>query len=164
MEFSKEQYDHCYKTLKKCIPENAVGDVLQEILLQICEKGDEDINDIEAYVIGAAYKSYWSRYSPYARKFKQNPLHNNIIDISMIEEEIPEEPSEIDNFDIFSAIDEVKTSCWWEKEVVKRKILEGKTFKELAKEYNLSVNQVVYSYYKTIQNIKKSIKENEQEN
>lgn len=159
MEFSKEQYDYCYEHLKKCIPESAVEDVLQEILLQICEKGDDDINDVISYIISSAYKSYWSNTSPYAKKFKQVPFQDNLIDISLIEQEIPEEPSEVDNFDIFAEIDNVENACWWEKEAVKRKILEGKTFKELAKEYNLSVNQVVYSYYKTIRNIKKSIED-----
>lgn len=159
MEFSKEQYDYCYTQLKKYIPESEVGDVLQEILLQICEQENDKINDIIAYVLAAAYKSYWSKYSPYARKYKSSPLENNLVDISLIEEIVPEEPGEIDNFDIFAEIDKVENACWWEKEVVKRKILEGKNFKELAKEYNLSINQVVYSYYKTIRNIKKSIED-----
>lgn len=164
MEFSKEQYDYCFNALKKYIPEEPLKDCLQETLLIVCEMNFKDTPENTCkYIIRSTYTNYFSNTSSYAYKFRNKRI-SDLCDISMLEEEIPEEPTEIDNFDIFSAIDKVKTSCWWEKEVVKRKILEGKTFKELAKEYNLSVNQVVYSYYKTIKNIKKSIEENEQEN
>lgn len=156
---TQEQYDYCKRVLEKYIPETDLDDCLQETLLIICEMDTSNIKDICKYIIRSVYTNYKSNTSPYARKYKQK-MYNRMIDIDQIEDDVPEEDVGDDIFsmiDILAEIDSFDGACWWEKEAVKRKVLENKTFRELAVEYNISESQIQYSFYKTIKKLKKYI-------
>lgn len=155
---TQEQYDYCLDKIKQIVPPAEAEDVLHEILLQVLE-GETKIDDVPAYIISSAYRSFYSKTSPYARKYKPE-MYNNMQDIESIEDEVPEEDAGDDIFstiDILAEINSFDGACWWEKEAVKRKVLENKTFRELAVEYNISESQVQYSFYKTIKKLKKYI-------
>lgn len=157
---TEEQYNYCLARIKTIVPESAAEDVLHEILLQVMESGVV-IDDIPAYIISSAYRSYYSRTSPYARKYK--PMIQGDIDLTRLSDVLPED-YDVDEFDCYAVdivkeIDNFDGACWWEKEAVKRKILENKTFKELAVEYNIKESQIQYSFYKTVKKLKKHILE-----
>lgn len=151
---TQEQYNYCLDKIKQIVPPNEAEDVLHEILLQVLGEGSK-INDVPAYIISSAYRSYYSKTSPYARKYKQMIYCST-------DDQIEDEVQDGDIFnkydiDIVSEIDSFEGVCWWEKEVVKRKILENKTFRELEVEYNIPGSQIQYSFYKTIKKLKKYI-------
>lgn len=149
---TQEQYNYCLGKIKQIVPQTEAEDVLHEILLQLIES-EVKVDNIPAYIISSAYRSYYSKTSPYARKYKPE-IYDRGVDIDQIEAE--NESGDI-FIDIVSEIDSFEGVCWWEKEVVKRKILENKTFRTLAVEYNISESQIQYSFYKAIKKLKKYI-------
>lgn len=153
---TQEQYNYCLDKIKQIVPPNEAGDVLHEILLQVLGR-EVKVDNIPAYIISSAYRSYYSKTSPYARKYKTE-IYDRSVDIEQIEDEVQD--GDIFNkydIDIVSEIDSFDGACWWEKEAVKRKILENKTFRELNVEYNIPESQIQYSFYKTIKKLKKYI-------
>lgn len=125
-------------------------ELLQTVLLQVYSKGLPKPNPI-GYILRSCWKSYHSTSSPFAT----NKL--NFIELKDVEAEYQEDEAyDIDK--IIDAIYEMKDIPWWDGQVVLRKILEQKTFKELSEEYGVSFDKVVNVYYSTLRKIRKNIK------
>lgn len=145
-----ERYETLIKEARRYIPAADADDVLHEVVLQLLES-EKELDDYPSYVARACWRSYKSTTSPYARKYgKGNPT----VELDGTEENIPDEINELAGIDVIKQINECSSIVWWEKELVKRKILEEKTFEELAEEYDLTFNQVVYSYRTSINKIR----------
>lgn len=142
-------YNALRREVERYIPVEAVDDVVHEVVVQMLSENIPR-DDYMAYAVSACYRSYFSKTSPYARKFGRNITTTELDG----RENIPDEKDELDSVDVLKMINECPCIVWWLKEVVKRKILEQKTFEELAVEYDLTINQVVYSYYTTIRRIR----------
>lgn len=144
---NEKDYYYILKTIKKYIPEQEAQEVLHEVILQVLENPPQKLTN--EYIIRACFDSYYSKTSPYARK----KLREVLVDYKDIDaiEEIEEDNLPID---ICKYIDEVEGLSWWEKECVKRKNLEGKTFRELSIEYNIPGYTIQYSYKKAIKKIR----------
>lgn len=145
-----ERYDKLLTEVGRYIPSDECAEVLHEVLCQMLEK-DTKCDDYASYIVRAAYRSYNSKTSPYARKYAKY-----VTEVELDERvcEIPDEEDELACVDVLKLIDECDTVSWYEKEVLKRKILEEKSFKQLAEECNLTKDQVVYSYYKAARKIR----------
>ncbi len=142
----EKTYKYLLTTLKKYIPRDKVEDVLQEVLSEVYSK-TELPRDIIAYVLRASWRSYNSNTSPYAKARS-----------CFVTDELPDIPDDsgegvIDIDKVIAWIDSVSEICWWEKELVKRKHLEQKSFKELSKEYGIPESKVQYSYYKSLKKL-----------
>lgn len=135
------------------IPLEDAKDVLQDVLLQLLER-PKDIKDVNAYIIRACYRSYYSNKSKY--------LPKEILCDTLPEIE-PEYEEVVDIDKVIDFIDKSDSCCWWEKELVKRKNLEDKTFKELSDECNLPHWGVEYSYFKTIKKLQKEWQEKKEQ-
>lgn len=124
-------------------------DVLHTLLLQILEKEDTSyIENWDSYISKSIYVSAYSKTSPYNRIWNRLQVVEWNDDI-----EYPDiEPQE----DIWTAIDDAPFS-WWEKEVFKRKVLEEKTFQEIADEAGINIGQAYYSFNKVRNWLKKHI-------
>lgn len=153
MQLSEKEYNLCLNTIKQRIPKSEAEELLHTVLLQLLEKEDdrEGYGSV-AHIIATCFKAYFSNYSPY--KYNKHKLVFNSdyleeCDILEEEDELADLPDYICDF-----IDNCKDISWWEKELVKRKHLENKTFKELAEETNIGERQVIYSYYKAIKKIR----------
>jgi len=142
-------YNALLREVERYIPKEDAPDVLHEIVTQMLSE-NVPRNDYMAYAVSACWRSYHSKTSPYARKYGKNIITTELDG----RENIPDEKDELDSVDILKMIDSCPEVVWWCKEAVKRKILEEKTFKELAEEYDCTENQIVYSYYTTIRKIR----------
>lgn len=155
--FSDERYKELLKEVSRYVPPEDAADVLHEIMLQLLET-DKLCDDYKAYIVRSAYMSYNSTTSPYARKYARNVTE---VELDGREDTIPDETDELSTVDIFKLIEETPDISWWEREALKRKILEEKTFKEVADEWCVTQDQAVYSYYKAINKIKQFHKLND---
>lgn len=144
-----ERYDKLLTEVSRYVPDDECAEVLHEVLCQMLEK-DTKCDDYASYIVRAAYRSYNSTTSPYARKHAHNVTE---VELSGREFDIADEEDELACVDILKLIEECDGVSWYEKEVLKRKQIEGKTFKQLAEEYNLTKDQVIYSYYKAARKI-----------
>lgn len=142
-------YQALLREAERYIPKADAPDVVHEVVVQMLSENIPR-DDYMAYAVASCYRSYFSKTSPYARKFGRNITTTELDG----RENIPDEKDELDSVDVLKMINECPCIVWWLKEVVKRKILEQKTFEELAVEYDLTINQVVYSYYTTIRRIR----------
>lgn len=142
-------YQALRREVGRYIPKEDVDDVLHEVIVQMLSD-ERERDDYIAYAVAACWRSYHSKTSYYARKYARNIITTELDG----RENIPDEKDELNEVDIIKMIDSCSEVVWWCKELVKRKIIEEKTFKELAEEYDITENQVVYSYYTTIRKIR----------
>ena len=137
IEISSEQYYQALNEILKYIPKQDAQDVLHNILLQ------DTLTEFNlAYICKACYKAYR------VKNRKEIPTED-FKDLESSDEDVYQEP-----IDIIPFIDNCESISWWEKELVKRRNLENKKFREMAKECNLNLNQTSYSYYKAIRKIR----------
>lgn len=153
MEITEEQYNFWKKELLKFIPREDIQEVLHEVLLQFLT-GDYHPDCLDAYIIGSCCRSYYSTTSPYAR---QENKHLIVTELGNYDRE-DANLTDYEKLDILKYIDDLKGVSWWEKECFKRKILEDKTFKKLAEEYDLMDYQVIHSYKKVRNLLRKKLK------
>lgn len=145
-----ERYETLLKEARRYIPAADADDVLHEVVLQLLESGNE-LDDYPSYVARACWRSYKSTTSPYARKYgKGNPT----VELDGTEENIPDEVDELASVDVLKMIADTPNLCWWEREAVKRKVIEGKTYKEVAEEWDITPDQAIYSIHTAINNIR----------
>lgn len=147
-DFIEHHYDQWAKYLKKYIPETEVCDVINDVLVSIYDRNFDlmKLDRPDLYVIKACRRAWFSRQSNYSRRRGRNYPTSPLEDYSevlIVEEEDDTKTAE----EIIYIIDH-SPFCWWEKELFKRKALEGKTLDEMALECNLSKGQVWYSYNK----------------
>lgn len=142
IDISSEQYYQALNEVLKYIPQQDAQDILHDILLQ---PSLQEFN--LSYICKACYKAY-------RVKNRKEILTDDFKDLESSDEDVYQEP-----IDIIPFIDNCKSISWWEKELVKRRNLENKKFKEMAKECNLNLNKTSYSYYKTVRKIRKEYEE-----
>lgn len=147
------RYNLWVKELKRFIPASEIHEVLQEVLVRTLPKNLSD-DELDNYVIASAYKSYYSTTSPYARNASKHLIVTSLDGYDTADTVLPE----IDKLDIIEYINTLPDVSWWERQCFIRKILEDKTFDDLAKECNLSRAQIVYSYYKVKKILENKIK------
>lgn len=146
-----DNYSLLLREVSRYIPEEDCGDVLHEVLLQLLET-NADKEDWVSYAVRACYISYNSTTSPYARKYARNVTET---ELTGREYDLPdEEADELASVDILKMVADAEGVSWYEKELLKRKILEDKSFRELSDEYHLTHNQTEYSFYKAIARIR----------
>lgn len=152
----QERYEMWASKIETFIPKTEAKDVLDYVLLSILER-DKDITDFgcpDCYIINACKRAYFSKKtSTYSRQYERH-IHTTNIEDENVEDIVEEYEDEIP--DVLSILENAPF-CWWEKELFKRKVLEGKTLKEMGEECNLTVRQVWYSYNKVRQWLKKNI-------
>lgn len=155
----EEKYDIWLSKISKFIPKEDAREVLNIVLLSLIERNFSFDGYIcpDCYIINACKIQYWSKNSTYNRQMG-NQVNKVEIDEEVIKIDDPE-PDPYMEIDIWKEIDN-SPFCWWEKEMFKRKILEGKTLKEMSEECNLTQGQIWYSYNKIRKYLKKSIKSN----
>lgn len=153
MTIDEAKYKLWVSELSKFIPASEVYEVLQEVLVRTLPKDIPD-SELDNYVIASAYKSYYSTTSPYARNACKHLTIIGLENLDMADTLLPE----IDKIDVIEYINSIKGISWWERQCFMRKIIEDKTFDELAEEYNISRSQVVYSYYKVKKILEDKIK------
>lgn len=139
-----DNYEKWVLKVSKVVPECDTKDVLHYVIVSLYNRNIEDdfFFNIDAYIVQSCRLAYYSKTSSYNKyKVKEVQLGDNVIKEDDYDTEVE------DDIDIWPIIDEAPFS-WWERELFKRKILEDKTFDELAKECNLSLGQVYYSYSK----------------
>lgn len=146
---TEKEYNDILKDILKYIPEQEAQEVLQEVLLQIYETGGEERKLNPEYIRNACYRSFYSKTSPYARKKLREKLTGELIEAVEDEEYEDELPENICKY-----IDSTDGLSWWEKEALKSKYLEGKSYKELSVEYNIPIHTVQYSVGKAIRKIR----------
>ena len=159
----KERYEIWVSKIETFIPKTEAKDVLDSVLLSMLER-HKDITHFgcpDCYIINACKTAYFSKTSAYNRQYERHIPTTNIEDENIqdvIEDITPErsEGTEDEIPDVLSILEKAPF-CWWEKELFKRKVLEGKTLKEMGEECNLTVGQVWYSYNKVRQWLKKNI-------
>lgn len=151
----KERYEIWVSKIETFIPKTEAKDVLNSVLLSMLER-DKNITEFgcpDCYIINACKTAYFSKTSAYSRQYGRHIQTTNIDDEN-VEDVVEEDEDEIP--DVLSILEKAPF-CWWEKELFKRKVLEGKTLKEMGEECNLTVGQVWYSYNKVRKWLKKNI-------
>lgn len=154
----QERYDIWVSKIETFIPKTEAKDVLNSVLLSMLER-DKNITEFgcpDCYIINACKTAYFSKTSAYNREYERH-IHTSNIDDENVEDVVEEDEDEIP--DVLSILENAPF-CWWEKELFKRKVLEGKTLREMSEECNLTVGQVWYSYNKVRQWLKKNIEYN----
>lgn len=148
------KYNDWVEQLRKFIPGDEAIDVLHTVLLSVMERGLEEgreIRNLDKYIIGSCRMAYFSKNSPYNRERGWREYPSDTIEPEQADTTDKEENE--GKKDVWRLIDEAPFS-WWEKEVFKRKILENKTFAELANETKLNIGQVWYSFAKVRKHLK----------
>ena len=141
----EQNYEKWLNTAKKSVPADKAADTLHTVIIQLYDSGTplESIVNLDAYIARSVWISYISNKSLYNRTWKSREVLG--VDVET-PEPIDEEEDETDA-DVWKMIDDCGCS-WWEKEIFKRKVLEEKTFAEIAEETHLSLGQVYYSFRK----------------
>lgn len=141
----EQNYEKWLKAAKKNVPSDKAEDILHTVIIQLYDSKTplESIGNLDAYIARSVWISYISNNSLYNRTWhSKEVLESDFEPIEPIDEEIEEI-----GCDVWDMIDRCGCS-WWEKEIFKRKVLEDKTFAEIAEETNLSLGQVYYSFRK----------------
>lgn len=149
----EQKYDLWLKSVRQFAGEDAC-DVLNDVLVYMYDHNI--VPDTDYYVIKSCKNSLFCRNSPYARK-RDRHLQFVELDGGFSVETPEEDPEDIELLDVWSAIEDIGCS-WWEKELFKRKVLEDKTFQEIANEVGLTLGQVYYSYIKVRDSLKNTLK------
>lgn len=141
----ERNYEKWLKAAKKNVPTDKAEDILHTVIIQLYDSKTplESIGNLDAYIARSVWISHISNNSLYNRTWKSREVLG--VDVET-PEPIDEEDDETDA-DVWKMIDDCGCS-WWEKEIFKRKVLEEKTFAEIAEETNLSLGQVYYSFRK----------------
>ena len=141
----EQNYEKWLKTAKKCVPADKAEDILHTVIIQLFDSKTplESIENIEAYIARSVWISYISNNSLYNRTWRSKEVLGLDGDV----EEPFDEPDLDEQDNVWTMIDQCGCS-WWEKEIFKRKVLEDKTFAEIAEETHLSIGQVYYSFKK----------------
>lgn len=138
---TNEQYTELYEHVRAFAGEDArdiLHDALEVALTHQCVEFD-------AYVMRVAWHIW---------KTKKVGADVPLEDVYVAEEERDEEIVT----DVYEALD--RTGCsWWEKEYFKRKVLEGKTNAEMAREIGIDRRQGEYSYNKVKNRLRKILKD-----
>lgn len=152
-ELVKTHYNTWIENAKKFISEDDVYDVVDGIVLSLYERPQFTISeaDIDKYINGAAKISYWSSNSPYNRELENHIQYTELDDaqnVSFQPEIVEDDDDLIRAHNLVEYINGLKDISWWEKQCFLRKVLEDKTFREMADELNCTIGQVFYSYRK----------------
>ena len=129
-------------------------DVLNDVLVYMYDHNI--VPDTDYYVIKSCKNSLYCKNSPYARK-RDKHLPFTDYDGELFEEMPEEDSDDMESIDIWATIETIECS-WWEKELFKRKVLEDKSFQEIADDTGLTVGQVYYSYIKVKNALKNILK------
>ena len=149
----RQKYDIWLAQVKRFAGDEAC-DVLNDVLVYMYDHNI--VPDTDYYVIKSCKNSLYCKNSPYSRK-RDKHLPFTDYDGELFEETPEEDLDDMEAIDIWAAIEIIDCS-WWEKELFKRKVLEDKSFQEIADDTGLTVGQVYYSYIKVKNALKNILK------
>ena len=119
-------------------------DMVQDLVESMLERADdaEPVEDLSAYI----YRSLRNRIvDAYRRKRRTEALPDDLVDMAPLVEEELEEDEERDA--LYAAIDELPAA---QREVLVATELEGRSFKELAAEWNVPIGTLLARKHRAV--------------
>jgi len=160
----EKNYNVWLSTISCILPEEWANDVMHEVLVTMLEKRNVEYKCVDCYVIRACMRAY-KQVRGIAGKLGCHDNKTSISDIDdgVFDEDFDDDEEVYNNIDVWREL-EIAPLSWWEKEVFKRKVLEGKSFRKLAAETNIKTYMVFYTYKKVIKVLKSQIYGKEKDN
>lgn len=160
-ELVSANYNDWLNVVKQMITINDANDVLDSVILSLYDRvAHNNIIIDNDNVRGYIYRSCWiakkSKNSPYNRQLDN---HIKKVDIDQCYN-IPNDYNEDGgSYSIMSVLRQ-SPFTWWEQEAFARRILEGYTIKEMAKDIGISMSKLAYRTEKVRRWLKSQLKNN----